>query len=161
MDYIRSLENADASQGGCFLCQAVNALNDPQQLRQRRVLWHTPHTLVMMNKFPYTNGHLMVAPLVHIPAIEDLDPLVLADVQIQTAAAIRLLKKTMNPQGYNIGINQGRCAGAGHPSHLHQHIVPRWGGDVNFISVIGQVRVQPQAMDQIYEELMAARSVTP
>jgi len=156
MDYIRSLENADASEGGCFLCQAVKKLDDPAQRRSRLVLWETPHIIAVMNKFPYTSGHLMVAPREHLADLDTLPHEILVDLQVQTARAVTLLKKAMKPQGFNIGINLGRCAGAGHPGHLHQHIVPRWAGDVNFMSVVGTVRVQPQAMEQLYDELLAA-----
>jgi len=156
MDYIRSLENADASQGGCFLCQAGALPDDPAKRRRQLVLWQTPHVIVVMNKFPYTSGHLMVAPREHLAELDTLPHETLIDLQVQTTRAIAILKKTINPQGFNIGINLGRCAGAGHPGHLHQHIVPRWAGDVNFMSVVGTVRIQPQAMEQIYYELMAA-----
>lgn len=157
MDYIRSLENADTSQGGCFMCQANALLDDASQRRSRLVLWHTPHCLVLMNKFPYTNGHLLVAPRRHVAELDELSADELLDLQTQTVECLRVLKRSMKPQGFNIGINLGRCAGAGVPGHLHQHIVPRWGGDVNFMSVIGEVRVQPQAMEQIYAELQEAR----
>ena len=156
MDYIRSLENADSSQGGCFLCQAGALPDDAAKRRRQLVLWQTPNVIVVMNKFPYTSGHLMVAPREHLAELDILPHDTLVDLQVQTTRAIALLKKTINPQGFNIGINLGRCAGAGHPGHLHQHIVPRWAGDVNFMSVVGTVRIQPQAMEQIYYELMAA-----
>ena len=156
MDYIRSLETADTSQGGCFLCQASALPDDAGVLKQRLVLWRTPCVIAVMNKFPYTNGHLMVAPRDHLADLDRLPGETLIDLQVQTVRAIELLKATLKPQGFNVGINLGRCAGAGHPGHLHQHIVPRWGGDVNFMSVVGTVRVQPQAMEQIYDELMSA-----
>lgn len=156
MEYIRSLENPDQSQGGCFICQAL-ASESPDQKRARLVLWETPHVLVVMNKFPYTNGHVLVAPRSHVGQLEDLSDDELIDLQRQTVEATKLIRKAMCPQGFNIGINVGRCAGAGLPGHLHQHIVPRWGGDVNFMSVLGNVRVQPQAMEMIYDELMKLR----
>ncbi|GIW75189.1 MAG: HIT family hydrolase [Phycisphaerae bacterium] len=155
MEYIRLLENQDQSQGGCFLCQAVQALGSDPDRRSRRVLWSSSHSIAVMNKFPYTNGHLLVAPREHVSCLEDLSDEQLYDLQLQTVTATRLLKKAMCPQGFNIGMNLGRCAGAGLPGHLHQHVVPRWAGDVNFMSVIGNVRVQPQAMDLLYDELMA------
>jgi ATP adenylyltransferase len=156
MTYIRSLENADTTCGGCFICQAVNAIADPAQCRARKVIWISDHSIVLMNKFPYTNGHLLVAPRTHLASLEDLSAEQICDLQIQTVRAVRLLTQTMSPQGFNIGINLGRCAGAGLPGHLHQHIVPRWAGDVNFMSVVGNVRIQPQAMEEIYESLIEA-----
>lgn len=154
MDYIRSLEAADNSQGGCFICQAAASLGDAAKVRQLLVLWYTPHVIVLMNKFPYTNGHLMVTPREHVANLDELPRDVLVDLQVQTSRAVSLLRATLRPQGFNIGINLGHCAGAGLPGHLHQHVVPRWAGDVNFMSVVGTVRVQPQAMEQIYAELL-------
>jgi ATP adenylyltransferase len=104
---------------------------------------------------PYTNGHVLVAPRRHLAELEELSRDEVCDLQLQTVEVTKLLKRAMGPQGFNVGINLGRCAGAGLPGHLHQHVVPRWGGDVNFMSVIGEVRIQPQAMDAIYEELIA------
>src|SRR5204862_1186316 len=103
---------------------------------------------------PYTNGHLLVAPIAHKADLSDLSSQELDDFSKQTIAAMELLKKAISPQGFNIGINLGRCAGAGEPGHLHQHIVPRWGGDTNFMTVVGEVRVVPQAMSQLWEELV-------
>jgi ATP adenylyltransferase len=153
MDYIRSLSKPSPSATGCFLCDAAAA--PPNGWRERLVLWATDHTLVMMNRFPYTNGHLLVAPRTHVAELDELDDARLLDLQRQTARAVALLKRAVSAQGFNIGINLGRCAGAGVPGHLHQHVVPRWAGDVNFMSVVGEVQVVPQAMSQLYEELAA------
>jgi ATP adenylyltransferase len=151
MDYIRSLDKPDSKQ--CFLCEAAKA-SDDEQRRQRLVLWTTDHCVVLINLFPYTNGHLLVAPRQHLADLEELTVEVTTDLQVQTVRAVRLLKRAISPQGFNIGINVGRIAGAGVPSHLHQHVVPRWGGDTNFITVVGEVRVVPQATLQLYDELM-------
>lgn len=152
MDYIRSLEKPDA--GKCFLCEAAAA--DPSRWRERLVLWKSDHCVVMINCYPYTNGHLLVSPLAHKPELDQLSAEEVTDLQIQTVAAIGVLKRAISPQGFNVGINIGRCAGAGVPGHLHQHIVPRWAGDTNFISVVGEVRVIPQAVGQLYDELIRA-----
>jgi ATP adenylyltransferase len=98
-----------------------------------------------------------VACKAHKAEFEQMSSEELLDLQVQTAEAVKLLKKALSPQGFNIGINLGRCAGAGLPGHLHQHIVPRWGGDTNFMSVVGEVRIVPQAMSQLYDELMQVR----
>lgn len=155
MDYIRSLSKS-APSTGCFLCEAA-ALDEPD--RDRLLLWSTDRTLVMMNRFPYTNGHLLVAPRAHKAELDELADDELLDLQRQTARAVALLKRAVSAQGFNIGINLGRCAGAGVPGHLHQHVVPRWAGDVNFMSVVGEVQVVPQAMSQLYEELVALSRV--
>lgn len=154
MQYIRSLENADSTHGGCFFCQAVARLDDPEQVSQRMVLWASEHSIVMMNKFPYTSGHVLVAPREHRAEFSDCSDAQLLDIQIQTRRVVELIKKVLNPQGLNIGINLGRCAGAGLPGHLHQHIVPRWAGDANFMSVVGDVRVIPEALRETYGRLL-------
>ena len=111
------------------------------------------HSIVLINRFPYTNGHLLIAPKAHKPELEDLTAEEQADLIRQTIEATKLLKRAQSPQGFNIGINLGRCAGAGLPGHLHQHLVPRWNGDTNFMTVVAEVRVVPQAMSQLYDEL--------
>lgn len=154
MEYIRSLEKADDKT--CFLCAAAQAV-DEEDKRDRLVLWTTPHSVVLINRYPYTNGHLLIAPKAHKPELEDLTQDELLDLQTQSLEALKLLKRAQSPQGFNIGINLGRCAGAGVPGHIHQHVVPRWGGDTNFMSVVAEVRVVPQAMEKLWEELMKAR----
>jgi len=155
MEYIRSLEKPDGN--SCFICDATAASTD-QQRKQRLVLWSSEHCIVIINRYPYTNGHLLIAPKAHKAEMEQLTSDELLDLSEQTVEALKLLKRALSPQGFNIGINLGRCAGAGLPGHLHQHVVPRWGGDTNFMSVVGEVRVVPQAMSQLYEELMRLRN---
>ncbi len=154
MDYIRSL--GQTGEDRCFVCDAAAALT-PQLRRDRLVLWTSEHCVVLINRFPYTNGHVLVAPRAHKADLEELTADEQADFQVQTTDAIRLLKRAMSPQGFNVGINLGRCAGAGLPGHLHQHVVPRWGGDTNFMSVVGEVRVVPQAVEQLWQELDQVR----
>jgi ATP adenylyltransferase len=154
MDYIRSLHQEPT--GACFLCEAASATTDAQR-RERLTLWTSDHCVVLINRFPYTNGHLLVAPIAHKADLEHLTPDEQLDLQAQTTAAVTLLRRAVSAQGFNIGINLGRCAGAGVPSHLHQHIVPRWAGDVNFMGIVGEVQVVPQAMSQLYDELVRVR----
>src|SRR5690348_475776 len=151
MDYIRSLHGGGGER--CFLCEAAGAASD-SELRERFVLWQSDQSVVLMNLFPYTNGHLLIAPRRHIPEPEDLSSEEKLDLMEQTAQAVRLLRRAVSAQGFNIGINLGRCAGAGVPGHLHQHVVPRWAGDVNFMGVVGEVQVVPEAISQLYRELL-------
>jgi ATP adenylyltransferase len=153
IDYLRSIDKTE----GCFLCQAAAAATEAER-RERLVLWDSPSCIVLMNRYPYVNGHLMVAPKQHKAEFSDLTEGELLDLQVQTREAIEVLRRAMGPQGFNVGINLGRCAGAGVPGHLHQHVVPRWNGDVNYMSVIGEVRVVPQALSQLYGELVQARA---
>jgi ATP adenylyltransferase len=152
IEYIRSLEKP-AAPDACFICDAAKASTDAER-RARFVLWSTEFSVVIINIFPYTNGHLLVAPKAHKPDLELLTLDESNDLQSQTTAAVKLLKRALSPQGFNIGINLGRCAGAGVPGHIHQHVVPRWAGDTNFMSVVGEVRVVPQAMSQLHDELV-------
>ncbi|WP_428940380.1 HIT family protein [Fontivita pretiosa] len=155
MDYIRSLEKPEPD--GCFICRAADATTDEQR-RQCLLVWSTDLSLVIINRYPYTNGHLLVAPRAHKAELEQLTRDEVLDLQIQTIEAIKLLRRAVSPQGFNIGINLGRCAGAGLPGHVHQHVVPRWAGDTNFMSVVGEVRIVPQAMSQLYDELRRVRA---
>jgi ATP adenylyltransferase len=151
MDYIRSLSKPGGA--SCFLCEAIAAAGEKER-RDRLVLWSTPHTIVLMNRYPYTNGHLLVAPRAHKPELEAFTSEEQLDLVQQTTRAVALLKRAVSAQGFNIGINIGRCAGAGLPVHLHQHVVPRWAGDVNFMHVVGEVSVIPEAMSQLHSELV-------
>ena len=155
MDYIRSVVKGE-DDDQCFLCQAAAAANEDER-RQRLVLWTTDTTTGLINRYPDTNGPLLIAPRAHKAELEDLTPDEQVDLMRQTTEAVTLLKRAISPQGFNIGINLGRCAGAGLPGHLHQHVVPRWNGDTNFMGVVGEVRVVPQAMSQLYDELLRVR----
>ena len=156
MDYIRGIDRPDGDDGKCFVCEAAAAAT-AEECRARLVLWTTPHTVVLINRFPYTNGHLLIAPRAHKADLDELTTGELADLAEQTRAVVRLLKDAMSPQGFNLGMNLGRAAGAGVPGHLHQHAVPRWNGDTNFMSVVGEIRIVPQAMSQLYDELLRLR----
>lgn len=150
MDYLRS-GAADATPPVCFLCHyAAHPSNDADQL----VLWRTASSLVLLNRYPYSNGHLLVAPTAHHGALEQLSEPVLCELTTRVRDATRVLGATVEAQGYNIGINLGRCAGAGLPDHLHWHIVPRWSGDTNFVTVVGGVRVIPQTLEDFRERFL-------
>ena len=152
MEYIRSLSKGDDA---CFICQAAACASDDEHC-ERLVLWTTDHSVVLMNRYPYTNGHLLVAPRTHKAELDELTAEELLDLQVQTARAVQLLRRAVSAQGFNIGINLGRCAGAGLPGHVHQHVVPRWAGDTNFMHVVGDTQVVPQAVQQLWGELRAA-----
>ncbi len=151
MQYIRSLSKPPGGDG-CFLCAAAVAADDVQR-RERLVLWKTDHVMTLMNRFPYTNGHLLVAPLAHLAELDELSEPVMLDLARETTIATQVLRRAVAAQGFNVGINLGRCAGAGVPGHLHQHVVPRWAGDINFMHVVGETRIVPEAMSQLYAEL--------
>jgi ATP adenylyltransferase len=108
---------------------------------------------VLLNLFPYTNGHLMVAPFEHIGRLQELTPETVTEMMTLAQRAMNGLEKTYDPHGYNIGFNQGRVAGAGFEHHIHLHVVPRWGGDTNFMPVIADTKVMPQTLEESYAAL--------
>ena len=108
---------------------------------------------VILNKFPYTNGHLMVAPFEHVASLPEVDPETVAEMMDLAQQSMRILESTYSPHGYNVGFNQGRVAGAGVEHHIHMHVVPRWGGDTNFMPVLADTRVMPQTLEQSFEAL--------
>ncbi len=168
MEYINSLDCQSQSAVGataapgfapspptCFLCQAAKVDPGSQDAARLLVIHRDERGLIMLNRYPYTSGHLLVAVGDHLGELSDLTPTQRAGLMELTATAERLLRAAVNPQGINVGINLGRCAGAGLPGHLHVHLVPRWNGDVNFMSTVGQVRVIPQALEVTLTHLQA------
>ncbi len=135
--------------GGCFLCRIFSEDRDRENLLLRR----GKTCAVVMNRYPYTSGHLMVTPYRHLEHLKDLtaeERLEMADLSI---AAVEILKAVLKPEGLNLGYNLGAAAGAGLKDHLHQHIVPRWIGDTNFMPVLADTRVMPQALLEQYDVL--------
>jgi len=124
--------------------------------RKRLVLHRGGRAFLALNKYPYNNGHLMVVPYHHVDTLEALSAAELADVMALVTLGIRALRAAMRPEGFNIGANIGKVAGAGVEDHVHVHVVPRWTGDTNFMSVLGEVRVIPQALCETYDQLKAA-----
>jgi ATP adenylyltransferase len=140
---------AKPQKDGCIFVELPASAND----RENLILFRGERAFVMMNAFPYTNGHLMVAPYRHTALIEELDEEELLETSVLVARAVKWLKKAYDPQGFNIGANIGAAAGAGIPSHVHWHIVPRWSGDTNFMTTVGDVRVLPQSLPDSYDLL--------
>ncbi len=120
------------------------------------VLERTGESVVVVNRFPYANGHLLVAPLDHRAGLGDLSDPQLLDLQRCLARWCAVLGRDLQAEGFNVGLNLGSVAGAGLPGHLHWHVVPRWSGDVNFMPAIAGVRVLPQALDCLWEQLRTA-----
>ena len=148
MEYIETGIKAD----GCFLCDRPAEDRDGENY----ILWRGRRTFVIMNIFPYNNGHIMVVPYAHKASIASLDAETQAELMAVTGMAVEAIREAMNPQGFNVGINLGKVAGAGVADHLHVHVVPRWGGDTNFMPVLGDVRVMPQHLRSTYEQLLPA-----
>jgi ATP adenylyltransferase len=135
---------------GCIFCPPSQ-----DDLKERLILHRGETTLVLMNKYPYNNGHLLVAPVRHVPNLDTLSGRELANLLGMVRQAVAILKQVINPEGFNVGLNLGRVAGAGIADHLHFHIVPRWNGDTNFMAVVGDLRVIPEHLDQTFDRLSA------
>jgi ATP adenylyltransferase len=148
MPYIAAI-NRPAADDACFICQGLAEQDD----RRHLIVLRTPLSVVVLNRFPYNNGHLLVAPRLHKGDLDELGPDELLETMETLRRMVRLLDSLMHPDGYNIGLNLGRVAGAGLPGHLHWHIVPRWNGDTNFMPVVADVRVMPEHLDATWREL--------
>jgi ATP adenylyltransferase len=133
----------------CIFCVKPQEDDDEANL----IVHRGERCFVILNLFPYTNGHLMVAPYEHTGSLPSLAAETTAEMMALSQQAMRILEDEYAPHGYNVGFNQGRVAGAGVEHHIHMHVVPRWGGDTNFMPVLADVRVMPQTLDQTYEAL--------
>ena len=141
---------------GCFFCRVLKADCDEANL----VVWRSRHTFCIMNRFPYNNGHLLIAPRRHEAHVEGLTHAEQCALMKDTVRAQKVLAGVMSPQGFNWGLNVGRAGGAGVEDHLHMHIVPRWVGDTNFMPVFADVKVIPQALEELYSLLRRQAAVT-
>jgi len=140
--------------GGCFLCRILTA--DPAEDETNLVLLRGAHCAVVMNRYPYNNGHLMIAPYRHIDCLTRMIPEEDAETALLTRRCLEALRQVMNPEGFNVGYNLGAPAGAGLKDHIHRHIVPRWTGDTSFMPVIADTRCIPQALHESWQALKAA-----
>jgi len=148
LEYIQSVDE----QPGCFLCNAASSDDEEAHL----VVHRGERAFVLLNKFPYASGHLLVAPYEHGLNFDDLDGEVALEVHRLGAQGVRALRQAFGPEGFNLGWNIGRIAGAGVPDHGHLHVVPRWGGDTNFMPVLGDVKVMPEHLLETRRKLAAA-----
>lgn len=141
-----------ADGGACIFCQKPSELRD----RENYILFRGEHNFVLLNLFPYTSGHLMIAPYRHVARLAEVDRPALAEMMDLAAEAERALTAVYRPQGLNLGMNLGECAGAGIAGHVHLHILPRWTGDANFMTTIGETRVLPEDLEVTYDRLLEA-----
>ncbi len=144
LDFIRG-----AKPDGCVFCAKPALADDERAL----IVHRGERCFVILNAYPYNNGHLMVSPFKHVPSIEQLDEGELLELMTLAQRGIGVLREVYAPEGFNIGVNQGAAAGAGIADHMHLHVVPRWVGDTNFMPVIGSTRVLPQALADSWREL--------
>jgi ATP adenylyltransferase len=140
-------------ESGCFLCRAWEQSG---QDRERLVLSRSEHSLIMLNRYPYTSAHLMVVSARHTAELDDLSDNELLDLMQGVRRARALLRATARPDGFNVGINMGKAAGAGADDHLHIHVVGRWAGDTNFMPVCSDIRVIPEGLVEMYDRFKCA-----
>lgn len=136
----------------CIFCEYPKLEDD----RNHLILYRGTHAFVMMNKYPYNNGHLMAVPYFHTSSFEGLTPPVLGELMELSKLSVQCIEETMRPEGFNMGINFGKVAGAGIEEHMHIHIVPRWAGDTSFMTILDDVRVIPEHIFETYDKLLPA-----
>ena len=148
MDYILS----QGKDEGCVFCQGLKESEDEKNL----IVWRGEKAVVFMNRYPYNNGHLLIMPHRHIGELEALDSEEVADIHRLICLSLRALNNAFSPDGFNIGLNLGKTAGAGVLDHIHWHIVPRWEGDTNFMPVLAETKVMPEHLNSTYQKLRRA-----
>ena len=150
MDYIEKHLNME----GCVFCLEQEKSDGPENL----IVFRGQKAFVILNRYPYTSGHIMTVPHIHKSTLEQLDPATRAEMFELANRSIGILRKIYNPQGFNVGVNIGEAAGAGITEHVHLHVVPRWMGDTNFMTSLGKTRVHPESLEEtyrrVYEEWM-------
>jgi ATP adenylyltransferase len=135
---------------GCIFCIPEQPAND----RQGLIIHRSSHSFVMLNRYPYTNGHLLIAPYRHTAEIDNLSDEEMLNISTTLRQCCSILRRAIGPDGFNIGINLGKAAGAGVDEHIHIHIVPRWNGDTNFMSVMTDIRIMPENLLDTYDILL-------
>jgi ATP adenylyltransferase len=158
MDYLwtpwryRYMAEAAGKQTGCIFCSALEKKDDAETL----IVFRGKKNFILLNRYPYTSGHVMIVPYAHIPDLKDCDAETLTEMMLLAQRAEGALAAAYKPDGFNLGMNLGRAAGAGVTGHVHLHVLPRWIGDANFMSVVGETRVEPEDLGTTYEKLRKA-----
>ncbi len=158
MDYLwtpwryRYMAEAAGQQTGCIFCAALEKKDDAETL----IVFRGIRNFILLNRYPYTSGHVMIVPYAHIPDLKDCDAETLAEMMLLAQRAEGALAAAYKPDGFNLGMNLGRAAGAGVTGHVHLHVLPRWIGDANFMSVVGETRVEPEDLPTTYDKLRKA-----
>lgn len=150
MKYVSTVDEKQ-KKNGCVFCQMVE--DGPERDRENLLLYRGETTFTVMNLYPYNTGHLMVLPYAHVPKLTGVSHPVQVEMMMMADYFTRLLTAIYQPDGFNIGINMGRAAGAGIDCHLHMHVVPRWSGDSNFMAVVGETRVLPEEVGDTYRRI--------
>ena len=144
--------NEGTRDDGCIFCE--KARTDPSTDREHLILYRGKANFVLLNLYPYTVGHAMVVPYAHVAELAEAPADTLSEMMVLAQRVQCALKDVYHPEGYNLGVNMGRCAGAGVEYHVHMHVLPRWTGDSNFMTVVGETRVQPENLANTYDKLV-------
>jgi ATP adenylyltransferase len=150
--YVSTAGPSDSNEAGCIFCVKSKEVRDEENL----ILHRGERAFVLLNLFPYTSGHLMVAPYEHVATLEDADEGTATEMMLLARTSQAKLREVYKAPGFNIGMNIGSCAGAGIAGHIHVHVLPRWPGDVNFMTSVGETRVIPEDIQETYRKLLAA-----
>ncbi len=154
MDYLWSpwryrYVSSNSGEDGCLFCRISSEKDD----KSNYVLLRAERNFAVLNRFPYTSGHLMIVPYAHVASLEEAEPETLAEMMVLARRAEIALRRVYRPEGLNLGLNIGKSAGAGVAGHIHMHVLPRWSGDVNFMTAVGETRVLPEDLETSYERL--------
>lgn len=137
---------------GCAFCQVLTRQADEQDF----IVWRGERAYVMLNRYPYNSGHLLVVARAHLASLEDLEPACRAEMMELAARSMRVLRGVYHPQGFNLGVNIGKAAGAGIPGHVHLHVLPRWTGDASFTLTLAETKVLPETLEETYRRVREA-----
>lgn len=142
--------DTEAEKTGCVFCRVLDGEKSDEG---NLVLLRGTHVLAMLNKYPYSNGHMLLAPVIHVASLEDLPIVVMQELASLIQTALKALRSAYAPEGFNIGVNIGAAGGAGVPEHVHMHVLPRWAGDTNFMTTVSETRVIPEELVVTYRRL--------
>lgn len=148
--YVRHQDHKNRTESDCVFCSAAKGPANVETLK----VWQTSHAIVVLNKFPYNTGHLLILPQRHVGEMEDLSDIEASELMIVLRTSVRILKEVYKCQGLNVGMNLGAVAGAGIPGHLHIHVVPRWAGDTNFFPLLAQTKVMIERLEDTFTRLL-------
>jgi ATP adenylyltransferase len=147
MEYIQN----NKKEPGCIFCTAIDGPDGPDNL----IIYRGRRAYIILNRYPYTSGHLMAVPYAHVPSLEALAPEDRSELMELATRTLEVLREVYHPEGFNVGINIGAAAGAGIVEHVHMHVVPRWGGDTNFMTSLAGTRVLPETLEDTYQRVKA------
>jgi ATP adenylyltransferase len=153
--YVSSTGPSSSQTGGCLFCAKAESSDD----RGNLVVLRAEHNFILLNLYPYTSGHLMIAPYAHVASLEEAEPVALEEMMNLARRADRALRQLYKPDGMNLGMNLGACAGAGVAGHIHMHVLPRWCGDASFMTTISETRVLPEELSVTWERLREAMKI--